>query len=197
MILEIDTKFLIRNNITAHQFLILKYASMKEYDALKGYLTSSGTFTDLHEDIRKLYNAGFLVDTLSAGMSFRDIKPSPKFIQMITYTGDPFDEFHNAFPTKALRPDGNYDYLRVDRNRCRKLYHNIVKVNKTMHDHLMHCLRLEVEDRNANGKMSYMKRMPTWLTSEAWKVYEDRINNDTTSGDITTQKGGSYGTKVE
>src|SRR6056297_1641505 len=126
MILEIDTKFLINNNISAHQYLILFYISKGEYDALKAYLNKSDTFINLHEDTRILFNAGFLIKPLSDNITFRQLKPSPKFIQEITYTGDPFDEFYHLFPTKALRPDGNYDYLRVDRNRCRKLYHNIV-----------------------------------------------------------------------
>jgi hypothetical protein len=197
MILEIDTKFLLEHEISAHQYLLLKYASDNDYDAMKKYLRHSKTYDDLKKDMIALYNAGLISTPWSDNATFRHIKPSNKFIQLTTYTGDPFDEFYSIFPVKVLRPDGNYDYLRMDRNRCKKIYHNIVRVNKTMHDHIMECLKLEINERNRTGKMSFMKRMPTWLTSEEWKVYSDKVTAGVTSGDISIQEGEGYGTEIE
>lgn len=197
MILEIDTKFLLEHKISAHQYLLLRFASDTDYDGMKNYLKHCDTYNDIKRDMIALYNAGLISTPWTEYATFRDIKPSRKYVELTTYTGDPFDEFYNAFPVKALRPDGTYDYLRIDRTRCRKIYHNIVRVNKTMHDHVMDCLRLEVNERNRTGKMSFMKRMPTWLASEEWKAYSDKVTAGVTSGGTSIQEGGGYGTEVE
>lgn len=197
MILEIDTKFLLEHKISAHQYLLLKYALNSDYNAMKNYLNASNKYNDLIEDMVAMYNAGFISTPPNDKATFRSVVPSERFIKLMSFTGDPFDEFYNAFPVKVLRPDGEYDYLRIDRIRCRKLYHNIVRVNKTMHDHIMSCLKLEVQDRSQKGKMSFMKRMPTWLSSEAWKVYEDKLTASISSVDTSIQGRTGYGTDIE
>ena len=175
MIFEIDTRFLLNNKITAHQFLLLKLAYEGETDLLKRYLKVTDKYDEIERDLIALYNNG-LAKSWSGNATFRDIKPSDEFISKITYTGDPYDEFYALYPTKVLRPDGSYDYLRVDRDRCRKMYHNIVRKSKTTHDHIMDCLKLEIDDRVKTGNMGYFKRMHTWLSSESWKVFSERIN---------------------
>jgi hypothetical protein len=198
MILEVDTKFLLDYSISAHQYLLLKLAYEGDYDHMKDYLKYTKTYDDLPKDMTQLYNAGFISSFFDSKATFRGIIPTAKFKEKAIYTGDPFDEFYDIFPTKVLRPDGNYDYLRTDRQRCRKIYHNIIKVNKTMHDYIMSCLKIEVDVRSRTGKMAFMKRMPTWLSSEEWKVYEDRLTTArTSSASASVQEGVGYGTEID
>lgn len=197
MILEIDTKFLLEHKITAHQFLLVKFASEGDYDAMKNYLHATDTYIHIPQDMIALYNAGLLKQGPSGNATFREIKPSERFIKLMAYTGDPFDEFYQLFPTKVLRPDGSYDYLRVDRERCRKIYHNAVRKNKTLHDHIMSCLQYEVMDRKRNGQMPYFKRMPTWLSSEEWKVTSEKLKNYPVSNSDSTDGKEAYGTEIE
>lgn len=180
MILEIDIQFLLDNKITAHQYSIAKLISDNKITLLKKYIAYTNTLNELHKDLESLKVAGFLSSTFDSGsyINLDKIEISRKFIKASTFTSDPFDEFYAAFPTKALRPDGMYDYLRVDKDKCRKLYHNIVREKPSIHEHIVRCLRSEVEQRTIKGNMSYMKRMPAWLTSESWKVYEDHIEGD-------------------
>jgi hypothetical protein len=197
MIFEIDTKFLLANNITAHQYLLVKMASDGDYDGMKNYLHHSDTYIHLHSDMRKLFNAGLITRAPRDTDTFRDLKASDKFIKALSYTGDPFDEFYNIYPTKALRPDGSYDYLRVDRNRCRKMYHNIVRKNKILHDHIMECLRFEIDEKTATGSMGFFKRMHTWLSSESWKVTSERLEAGVKVTDVSTGGKEAYGEEFE
>lgn len=197
MILEIDTKFLLQHKITAHQFLLVKFASDGDYDSMKQYLKHTDTYNNIPKDMIALFNAGFITQPPSGNATFREIKPSEYYTQKMSYTGDPFDEFYNLFPTKVLRPDGNYDYLRVDRERCRKMYHNIVRKNKTMHKNVLACLRFEIQERTNTGSMGFFKRMHTWLASEMWKVYEEKVDASVLSEDTTTNGKEVYGTEIE
>jgi len=197
MILEIDTQFLLDNKITAHQFIIAKLISENKIPLLKKYISYSDTLNDLYKDLGQLKVAGFLSPTFnpSSFISLDTIDVSQKFLKACKFSDDPFDEFYSVFPVKALRPGGIYDYLRVDQARCRKLYHNIVRTKPSSHEHIMRCLRAEIQDRGLKGQMSYMKRMPIWLTSESWKAYDDKVEGDLdpTLGENTK----AYGNNVE
>jgi len=197
MILEIDTNFLLDNKITAHQYIIAKLISDNKITLLKQYIAYTNTLNDLHKDLSQLKVAGFLAASFNSGnfINLETIEISSKFIKASTFTSDPFDEFYASFPIKALRPDGMYDYLRVDQNKCRKLYHNIVRTNPSLHEHIVRCLRSEIEDRSLKGQMTYIKRMPAWLTSESWKTYEDHTED---SGNTTQgEKRKAYGSNIE
>ena len=195
MILEIDTSFLIRNEITAHQYTIAKLVREDRLAELKKYLTVTDEMGSLRGDLNALYQAGFISAPPGSAISLTEIKITTKFSQVHTFTKDPFEELYDAFPTKALRPDGSYDYLRVDQKRCRKMYYNIIRESPTLHDFILRCLAEEVRDRNAKGQMSFMKRMPTWLSSEGWKAYADVVEHC----DVSTLEENSvgYGQAIE
>lgn len=197
MIFEIDTKFLLDNNITAHQYLLVKLASDGDYDAMKSYLHSTDTYVQIHSDMAKLFNAGLISKAPRDTDTFRELKASDVFIKALSYTGDPFDEFYALYPTKVLRPDGSFDYLRVDRNRCKKMYHNVVRQNKTLHNHVMECLAFELEDKTNTGSMGYFKRMHTWLSSEAWKVTSERLQAGVSKAGISANGKEAYGQEFE
>lgn len=197
MIIELDTQFLLDNKITAHQFIIAKLVSENKIPILKKYILYTNTLNEIYRDLGCLKAAGFLSSTHNLGsiISYENITVSSKFTKALSFTGDPFDELYATFPIKTLRPDGSYDYLRVDQDKCRKLYHNIVRKKPSSHSNILMCLKKEVEDRNLKGTMTYMKRMPTWLTSESWRAYDDRIED--ASGSTKEDNTPAYGTNIE
>jgi len=197
MILEIDTNFLLDNKITAHQYLIVKLVSEKKTALLRKYIQYSNTLNDFNKDLAQLKLAGLItsIHRIDSIISYENIVVSSKFHKKFSWDSDPFEEFFVTFPIKTIRTDGTSDYLRVDKERCRKLYHNIVRMGTSLHEHIIKCLKLEIEDRELKGKMSYMKRMPAWLTSESWKAYEDHIEDDMNS--TLEEKRKAYGTNIE
>lgn len=193
MILEIDTHYIIKNQITAHQYIIAKLAYSKEIGHLKYYLDASHSFSDLTKDLKTLREADLLEPASSEYATF-DIRVTEKFIKDHSFTNDPFEELYNTYPVKTIRPNGNIDYLRVDHKRSKKIYHNILRMNRLKHEYILTCLKLEIEDRELKGDMSFMKRLPSWLTSESWKEYADMASSHiATPGD----KIKGYGTDIE
>lgn len=178
MIIEIDLQFLLNNTITAHQYVILKLASDNNHSKLLSYLTATDTHRYLKDDWEYLFDRGFLGGPPDGLVNVNKLRVTSKFIKSTTYTDDPFDEFYKEFPVKVLRPDGAYDYLRVDQKRCRRIYNNLVVNNPDKHNFILKALRKEVALRDAQGKMAFMKRMPSWLTSESWTTFTDMIEDD-------------------
>jgi len=193
--IEIDLIYLQQHQINAHQFVILKLLSEANLKQLQTYLNFTDTFNQVEADLEVLYEKGFVANPPSDPLAFSIIKVTDKFRKSISFIGDPFEEFYETFPTKVLRPSGDYDYLRVDHKRSRKIYHNIVRGNKAKHEYLIKCLLAEIKDKTLKGQMSFFKRMSAWLTSESWKVYEDLVkdNYNSTQDDKTV----AYGTGIE
>jgi len=195
MILEIDTSYLIKNKITAHQYTIVKLVREDRLPELKKYLFITESDKNLRQDLESLYSTGFISSQPGSVISLNTIDITTKFSQSHTFTKDPFEDLYDAFPTKVLRPDGSFDYLRVDQKRCRKIYYNIIRESPTLHDFILRCLNVEVKDRKSKGQMSFMKRMPTWLSSEGWKAYADVVEHC----DVSTLEENTtgYGQEIE
>ena len=193
MILEIDTSYLIRNQLTAHQYTIAKLAHLQEDRQLKQYIMATDTLNDLPKDLKVLRKVN-LVEPASSEYATFDIRVTNKFITDHVFTNDPFEELYNIYPVKTIRPNGNIDYLRVDHKRSKKIYHNIVRKNRLKHDYILTCLKLEIKDKESKGQMSYMKRLPSWLTSESWKEYADMVNDHVATSETNIT---GYGTSIE
>lgn len=88
---------------------------------------------------------------------------------------DQFDELLQLYPAFATRPDGTRDYLKTDLNRSRKLYLSMIKSDAALHNTIMDCLKLELRERNRTNKSGYMKRLYSWLNTEEWLAWKERL----------------------
>ncbi len=195
MILDIDTAYLIKYNLSAHQYTIARLVGEGNWTEVNKYLKASGQSERLREDWAALYNAGYVTAPPGSSIRLTDMSLTTKFKKSHAFGADPFDELFELYPIKVMRPNGSYDYLRVDQHRCRKMYHNIIRRNPALHEHIILCLRAEIHDRSLKNNMPFMKRMPSWLSSEAWQSYADFVE----SNDMTTleQKEVGYGEEME
>lgn len=173
MIVEVDIRYLIECRLSIHQYVILKLAYEGKLKLLERYVIASSTLNDLPKDLTHLYDEGYLSNPPNVSAIISTIKVSDKFARIFHSQLDSFEEFYGAFPVRVLRPDGNFDYLRMDRKRCKLLYDNTVGADVTKHQLLMRCLKLEIDDRTNKGQLGFMKRMPMWLSSEEWKRFAD------------------------
>lgn len=178
MVIEVDIRYLIECRISVHQYVILKLAYEKKLKLLEKYIISSGMLDDLPRDLTYLHDNDYLKNPPNVNAIINSISVSDKFARTFQSQIDSFEEFYGAFPVRVLRPDGQHDYLRVDHKRSKLLYDNIVGADIAKHQMLMRCLKLEVEDRTKRGQLAFMKRMPMWLSSEAWKTYADSESSD-------------------
>jgi hypothetical protein len=192
MFLEITLDALKQNNITAHQFLILKLLHSKELTKLEEYLATTNSNKSLGDDLKYLSKLGYLNYNSDCPDKLQQIRTSPLF-EKIFIGNDLFEQLLNAYPAKVYRTNGQVDYLRTDRAGARRLYTFIVGDNIAKHEFILKCLMLEVKNRERNGSLKFMKRLPSWLSSREWESYADRIDDST---GVRTEDL-EYGTNIE
>ena len=195
MLFEIDINYLITHQITAHHYIILKLLNDGDLPRLRGYLQNTDSYETLLKDCTILYGKGFFVEPPPDTLALSKLKVSKAFKDTLAFIDDPFEEFYEAYPVKVLRPDGVYDYLRVDHKRSRKIYHNIIRMNNAKHQFILQCLKAEIKDKMARSQMSFFKRMPAWLTSESWTAYADLAHGEQDS--TLDENNAGYGQNIE
>lgn len=193
MFIEIDLRFLIQHRITAHQFIIIKLLCSKRYIMLKQYIAHVNGLRTIEYDLHALQSAGFIDSSYHINniITYETIPVTDAFRKTQLVDATVFDELYAAYPIKVTRPDGTQDYLRGDKAHNRRIYENITHNNPNLHKHILGCLKREIEDKTNTGKLQYMKRLSTWLTSEGWKAYDDIQEETTPSIKIST-----YGTDL-
>lgn len=172
MILELDTSLLETLNISINQLvfisLVLNENQKDHQDILK--LLSRVK----EEEIQELIQRNIIItQTMNNGISYQ---LSDNIINTLRKRNDSmFDEFYETFPVYVIRPDGTKGFLRANVNKCRKEYNRIVGKSRAMHEHIMNCLRYELDDKMRTGKLGYMKTMWKWLTQHEWECYEEQL----------------------
>lgn len=172
MILELDTSLLETLNISINQLvfisLVLNENQKDHQDILK--LLSRVK----EEEIQDLIQRNIIItQTMNNGISYQ---LSNDIINTLRKRNDSmFDEFYETFPVYVIRPDGTKGFLRANVNKCRKEYNRIVGKSRAMHEHIMNCLRYELDDKMRTGKLGYMKTMWKWLTQHEWECYEEQL----------------------
>ena len=81
----------------------------------------------------------------------------------------------------------------TEKTYCKNIYDARVARNKQKHDHIMRCLKKEIEIREKENSMAYMKRLSNWLASQEWKSFEDRLDESV----LAKHEANKYGTDLE
>ena len=172
MILELDTSLLNKLNISINQLVFLSLVMNKnqKYNQEIHELLSRVN----EEEIQDLINRNIIVLENTNNTIIYNLTDSTKAI-VETKASTMFDEFYNTFPVYVMRPDGTRGFLRSNINKCRNEYNHIVGKSLAMHQHIMDCLRYEIDDKMNTGKIGYMKTMWKWLTQREWECYEEQL----------------------
>ena len=121
------------------------------------------------ESLKRLKTCGYVsYNTIGDIIPIKEAKVTDEFVNILS-NGDNFDEFYNLYPIKTIRIDGKVDYLRINKTKCKIKYKKIIKNNLMIHDHIMDCLKLDIENRKKKNDMAYIKRMENWLANEELK----------------------------
>ena len=194
MVVDVNTDFLINNKVTANQFLLLSLLLADKQSVLKDYFLINNVSVDqINADITDLQEKGLLEGNASGLYDLSRIRPTFKLRRLFS-SDDLFKEFLMTFPLKVTRTDGTTDYLRTDQSKARMLYLANTRGKKSVHDHILKCLKHEINYRETNGSMKFMKRMTSWLNSQEWESFEDQIDD---LGNITFKDNElGYGTEL-
>lgn len=191
MILEIDTSILDKiDNLSINQLVLLSLVlnnTIKLNQEIHKLLSLVN-----EEEIQDLVNRDLLIiETYNpdSNNKYQIIKSSPKLYGLLKTDKTYFDIFYDQFPVYVTRPDGTKGFLRSNKDKCRKEYNRIVKNSKLTHDHIIKCLKYEIDNKMMNGKMGYMKTMWKWLTQHEWEIYDEQIN-------LESETMNTYGTEL-
>ena len=186
MILELDTSLLKKFNISINQLVFINLVLSENQNNHQDVHELLSQVSD--EEIQDLIQRNIIVETITddnkiyrASEQLAEVTKSDKESM--------FDEFYEVFPVYVTRPDGTKGFLRANINKCRKEYNRIIGKSKAMHNHIMACLRYEIDDKMRTGKIGYMKTMWKWLTQHEWEYYEEQMN-------LEQQTANSYGTGI-
>ena len=188
MILEIDTSILDRvENLSINQlvFLTLVLSDIKVINQDIQKLLSLVNEEEIQElETQCLISIQYDRDT-------QVISKTEKLEKLLKEDKAMFDMFYDQFPVYVMRPDGTKGFLRANVNKCRKEYNRIVGKSKAMHEHIMDCLKYEIDERMRTGKIGYMKTMWKWLTQHEWETIEEQMKVETPN-----QNYYNYGTDI-
>lgn len=191
MILEIDTSILNKiDNLSINQLVLLSLV-MNNTIKLNQEIHKLLSLVN-EEEIQDLVNRDLLIiETYNpdSNNKYQIMKSSPKLYSLLKTDKTYFDIFYDQFPVYVTRPDGTKGFLRSNKDKCRKEYNRIIKNSKITHDHIIKCLKYEIDNKMMNGKIGYMKTMWKWLTQHEWEIYDEQMNLEPKTTD-------TYGTEL-
>ena len=189
MILELDTTLLdMYEDLSLNQLIFLTLVLNE--DQHKNQDIHSFLSRISENEIQELINNNFITVTTSGDNKI--YKTTDKLKGFSDREKTWFDEFYEVFPVYVMRPDGTKGFLRSNINKCRNEYKKIVGKSRAMHEHILECLKFEVNNKMMTGKLGYFKTMWKWLTQHEWEVIEEQLQYE--QGETVNEN--SYGTTI-
>ena len=177
MILEIDTSILDRIPTLSINQLVFLTLVLNDIKTINQDIQRLLSLVN-EEEIQELETQGLI--SIQYDRDTQVISKTEKLEELLKEDKAMFDMFYDQFPVYVMRPDGTKGFLRANVNKCRKEYNRIIGKSKAMHEHIMDCLKYEIDERMRTGKIGYMKTMWKWLTQHEWECYEEQMNTETT-----------------
>lgn len=191
MVVDVDVDKLTKLGMSADIFISLYLIYKKQYYMVKRYNAKIPTLTD--EVLNELVNKKLIHNANKSGeFDPEKIIVRERFVETAIKKSCFFDELLEHFPVKVTRPDGNVDYLRSDLVKCKNLYSRITKGDWEIHNDILKYLDDEIRIRTETNQLKFMKKLPKWLDSEEWKLWEQRAND---IAEVSTALG--YGQSLE
>lgn len=176
--LELDIDLIIAYNLTLEEYVLLDLLRHKWYNKIRLYYNDKDK---LHSLLNRLVLLGHLEiselgdkDTLA---SYK-IKFFPRYLAKVE--DEMVKEIMEAYPAKITRPNGVVDYLKPSAKVIKDQYKKIVKGNKSTHNHILSCLKYQIEQMTLTGKLQYIRKLTNWLEREEWREWEERMLGSST-----------------
>ena len=176
MILEIDTSILDRISDLSMNQLVFLTLVLSDNQTINQDIQKLLSLVN-EEEIQELETQGLI--SIQYDRDTQVISKTEKLEELLKEDKAMFDMFYDQFPVYVMRPDGTKGFLRANVNKCRKEYNRIVGKSKAMHEHIMDCLKYEIDERMRTGKIGYMKTMWKWLTQHEWETIEEQMKVET------------------
>ena len=187
MILEIDTSILDRIPTLSINQLVFLTLVLNDIKTINQDIQRLLSLVN-EEEIQELETQGLI--SIQYDRDTQVISKTEKLEELLKEDKAMFDMFYDQFPVYVMRPDGTKGFLRANVNKCRKEYNRIIGKSKAMHEHIMDCLKYEIDERMRTGKIGYMKTMWRWLVDHQWEESEEEMQDNSKIEEST------YGTEL-
>lgn len=185
MIVEVDSNFLVRHDLTIKEYLFCYLLYKGAHHQLLKYLKKDPADLPFMENLAK---NKWITGRLN---SLAELKVTEKFSSLFVEK-DYFQELLDTFPKDVVRADGTKVYLRTAQKQCKQRYSRIIKNSRLKHDTIMNALKAEISIKTKQNKMMWFKTLPNWLKAEEWQQYEGIFEDGTKLVDMNN----TYGTEI-
>ena len=187
MIIEVETKLLdAAPNLNLNQLFFLSMILNKNQIPNQDVRKIVSLISD--DEISYLVSQNLI--TLIEKGELKAYQETEKLKEIVAPKKDYFDLFYDMYPVYVLRPDGSKAYLRANVNKCRHFFNVTTGKSIAMKEHLIDCLKFELDKKSREGKISYMKTMWRWLIDHQWEETEAEMQ------DVEQKQTNTYGTEL-
>jgi hypothetical protein len=191
MNVEINVEGLIKNKLTASQYVMLVMLYESNNELFVNYINLYGF---AKKELQGLMNQGYILscdpgNPLTCITIARD-----KVRKLLGVEESYFTELFNTYPIKV----SNGSSLRILRPSslsakaakvCKEKYDRYIKGNVLKHKHVMECLHKELDIRRRGGNLQFMHALETYINKNAWDQYEGLLTENNTITDADTKYG--------
>lgn len=188
---EIDIDLIVAYNLTIEEYVLLDLLRHKHYGQIRKYFNDKER---LHSLLQRLILLGHLsfnelgnIDTLGD----YNIKFFPRYKE--DNNSKFLEELMNIYPVKVKRTNGNVDYLKANHKLIKEQYKKIIKGSKSTHDHILSCLKYQIDHMTKTGQLQYLRKLTNWLEREEWREWEDRVLNNVSNDTYNKEVHNIYG----
>lgn len=192
MNIEINVSQLIKNKLTASQYVMLLLLFENNTELFVNYANLYGF---AKKEIQGLVDQGYILscdpqNPLTCITIARD-----KVRTLIGVEESYFTELFNTYPIKVPSRDNGVRILRAsslsskDAKTCKEKYDRYIRGNILKHKHVMDCLNKELEVRKRGGQMQFMHALVTYINKNAWDTYEGLLTENNTITNADTKYG--------
>jgi len=191
MNIEINVEGLIKNKLTASQYLMLVMLYESKTELFVNYVNLYGF---AKSELQGLIDREYILycdpkKPLSCITIARD-----KVRKLLGVEESYFTELFNTYPIKV----SNGSSLRILRPTslsakaakvCKEKYDRYTKGNVLKHKHVMDCLDKELEIRRRGGNLAFMHALETYINKNAWDAYEGLLTENNVIKNSDTKYG--------
>jgi len=182
MNIEINVSELIKNKLTASQYVMLCLLFDNKTELFVNYVNLYGFAT---KELQGLVDHGYIL-SCDPKNPFTCITIARDKVRKLLGTEESyFTELFNTYPIKVsngkslriLRPSS---LTAKEAITCKEKYDRYVKGNILKHSYVIDCLNKELETRKRGGNMAYMHALVTYINKNAWDAYETLLTENST-----------------
>ena len=177
MLINVNTESLIKEKLTASQYIALYLLFEQKYATFIQLVEEY----KLHQEMEDLVSKGYFLayDKKTRPESIPSNKAKIRHLLDLGDSG--FWELLGNYPLKVPADRGGARYLRPSSHtsesaaKLKKKYDSILKRSKHTHEHIMRCLDAELWFRRRGDSMKFMHNLETWLDKRHWEQYENLL----------------------